>query len=468
MVTPDPADKLLKQYNQVFICKWHTCATMQTRRDILHLAWPVVVDNLLHTLTYTVDMIMVGSLGASSLASVGLGGQVVFIFQSLMIAISAGTVAMVARSIGEKNTEKARNVLEQSLFSGGVVTLAATPFLSIYAGQFLRIYRAEEDVLFLASQYLEIAIISTAFLFICLAAAQALRGAGDTRTPLAVSSIINVTNIGLNYLFIFGKLGLPAMGVRGAALGTASAYVVGAFIYLLLLWRRKLKLYVSFRGFTPDLSVVKKILNIGMPAATEQMVIQLGFLVYTIIITSFGTESIAAHQIGIRIQSFSFMPGLGFAIAATALVGQNLGAKKPDEAERSGWESCKLAILLMIVAAVFIFVFARDIAGIFVTEEEVINKAVIFIRILAFGEPAIAIHFTIGGALRGAGDTKWPLYASTIGLYGFRIPLALSLGFVVGMGVVGAWIAMTVEYFVRCFFVSLRFKRGEWKTIEVF
>ena len=385
-----------------------------------------------------------------------------------MIAITAGTVAMVARSIGEKNTEKAKNVLEQSLFSGGVVTLAATPFLSMYAGQFLRIYRAEEDVLFLASQYLEIAIISTAFLFICLAAAQALRGAGDTRTPLVVSSIINGTNIGLNYIFIFGKLGLPAMGVRGAALGTALAYVSGAFVYLLLLWRRKLKLYISFRGFKPDLSVVKKILNIGMPAATEQMVIQLGFLVYTIIITSFGTESIAAHQIGMRIQSFSFMPGLGFAIAATALVGQNLGAKKPDEAERSGWESCKMAILLMIVAAVFIFIFARDIAGVFVTEEEVINKAVIFIRILAFGEPAIAIHFTIGGALRGAGDTKWPLYASTIGLYGFRIPLALSLGVVVGMGVVGAWIAMTVEYFVRCFFVSLRCKRGEWKTIEVF
>lgn len=444
------------------------CTTMQTRSDILGLAWPAVLDNLLHTLTTTVDMIMVGRLGAAALASVGLGGQVLFIFQSLMIAVTVGTVAMVARSIGERDTEKARKVLEQSLFFGALVTGIATPFLSFFAGDFLHIYRAEEVVLLLASHYLEIAILGTAFIFVCLASAQALRGAGDTKTPLIISSIINGTNIGLNYVFIFGKLGFPPMGVRGAALGTTSAFVLGAILYIFLLWQKKLKLHISFRGFTPNISIVKRILSIGTPAALEQLVIQMGFLVYMVIITSFGTESIAAHQIGIRIQSFSFMPGFGFAIAATALVGQNLGAKNPEAAEKSGWEACKLAILLMVGVAVLIFILAEDVARIFVNDQAVIDKAVIFIRILAFGEPAIAIHFTLGGALRGAGDTKWPLYASTAGLYGFRIPLALFLGVIIGLGVIGAWIAMTVEYFIRSFFVSWRFKRGGWKSIKVF
>lgn len=441
---------------------------MQTRSDILGLAWPAVLDNLLHTLTTTVDMIMVGRLGAAALASVGLGGQVLFIFQSLMIAVTVGTVAMVARSIGERDTEKARKVLEQSLFFGALVTGIATPFLSFFAGDFLHIYRAEEVVLLLASHYLEIAILGTAFIFVCLASAQALRGAGDTKTPLVISSIINGINIGLNYIFIFGKLGFPPMGVRGAALGTTSAFVLGAILYIFLLWQKKLKLHISFRGFTPNISIVKRILSIGTPAALEQLVIQMGFLVYMVIITSFGTESIAAHQIGIRIQSFSFMPGFGFAIAATALVGQNLGAKNPEAAEKSGWEACKLAILLMVGVAVLIFILAEDVARIFVNDQAVIDKAVIFIRILAFGEPAIAIHFTLGGALRGAGDTKWPLYASTAGLYGFRIPLALFLGVIIGLGVIGAWIAMTVEYFIRSFFVSWRFKRGGWKSIKVF
>lgn len=444
------------------------CTTMQTRSDILGLAWPAVLDNLLHTLTTTVDMIMVGRLGAVALASVGLGGQVLFIFQSLMIAVTVGTVALVARSVGERDTEKARKVLEQCLFFGALATGIATPFLSFFASDFLHIYRAEEAVLLLASHYLEIAILGTAFIFVCLASAQALRGAGDTKTPLVISSIINGTNIGLNYVFIFGKLGFPPMGVRGAALGTTSAFVLGAILYIFLLWQKRLKLHISFRGFTPDISIVKRILSIGTPAALEQLVIQMGFLVYMVIITSFGTESIAAHQIGIRIQSFSFMPGFGFAIAATALVGQNLGAKNPEAAEKSGWEACKLAIFLMVGVAVLIFVLAEDVARIFVSDQAVIDKAVIFIRILAFGEPAIAIHFTIGGALRGAGDTKWPLYASTAGLYGFRIPLALFLGVIMGLGVVGAWIAMTVEYFVRSFFVSLRFKRGGWKSIKVF
>jgi putative MATE family efflux protein len=452
---------------QTLISEWYSCTVMHKRKDILELAWPAVLDNLFHTLTYTVDMIMVGKLGALFLASVGLGGQVLFIFQSLMIAITAGTVAMVARSIGEKNHESARCVLEQSLSSGALVAFSATPFLLFLADDFLHIYRAEEEVLLLAYQYLQIAILGTAFIFICLASAQALRGAGDTRTPLIISSIINGCNICLNYIFIFGKLGLEPMGVRGAALGTTLAYVLGASLYIVLFFMRKLRLYVSFSKFSLDFSIIRKILNIGAPAALEQLVIQLGFLVYMVIITSFGTESIAAHQIGIRIQSFAFMPGLGFAIAATALVGQNLGAKKPKAAEKSGWEACKLSMLLMACVGIFIFIFARNIAQVFVDEKNVVDKAVIFIRILAFGMPGIATHFTIGGALRGAGDTKWPLYASAAGLYGFRIPLALFLGFTAGIGVIGVWIAMVVEYSVRALFVSLRFKRGGWKAIEV-
>ncbi|MBU7042343.1 MAG: MATE family efflux transporter, partial [Theionarchaea archaeon] len=391
---------------------------MHTKRIILALAWPAIIDNLLHSLTHTADMIMVGRLGASSLAGVGLGGQVIFIFQSFMIAITAGTVAMVARSIGEENAQKARNVLEQSLVFGSCAALAATPLLYAFVDDFLQIYQAEADVIMLSTNYLRIAVFGTAFIFICLACAQSLRGAGDTRTPLIVSSTINMVNIGLNYLFIFGKGGFPAMGVKGAALGTTLAFIWGASLYFFLLLRNYLKISVSFRGFRPDVSTVKKVLHIGTPAALEQLVIQAGFLVFTVIITSFGTASIAAHQIGVRIQSFSFMPGFGFSMAATALVGQNLGAGHPEEAEKSGWEACKLAIGLMTVGGALLFIFAREIAVVFVSESAVIDKAVIFIRILAFGEPAIAIHFTLAGALRGAGDTKWPLYASTAGLYG--------------------------------------------------
>jgi putative MATE family efflux protein len=441
---------------------------MHTKRIILALAWPAIIDNLLHTLTHTADMIMVGRLGAASLAGVGLGGQVIFIFQSLMIAVTAGTVAMVARSIGERNTEKARNVLEQSLVFGGLATAIATPLLYAFVDDFLHIYQAEAYVLALTTDYLRIAVFGTTFIFICLACAQSLRGAGDTRTPLLVSSTINIANIGLNYIFIFGKLGIPAMGVKGAALGTTIAYIWGTSLYFFLLSRNYLRISLSFKRFHLEFSTIKRVLHIGTPAALEQLVIQAGFLVFTVIITSFGTASIAAHQIGVRIQSFSFMPGFGFSMAATALVGQNLGAKDFKEAEKSGWEACKLAIILMTAGGFLLFIFAREIAVIFVSEPAVIDKAVVFIRILAFGEPAIAVHFTIAGALRGAGDTKWPLYASTAGLYGLRIPMAIILGYFLGWGVFGAWIAMTAEYFVRASVISLRFKRGGWKTITVF
>lgn len=462
------ADEVLQNATHHFIYGWYICTVMHKRMDILGLAWPAVADNFLQTLTLTVDMIMVGRLGASSLAAVGLGGQVIFIFQSVMMAITAGTVAMVARSIGEEDTEKARKVLEQSLFFGAVAVLFLTPFLSFYGGGLLHIYQVEEGVLTIGKSYFEVAIVSLPFMFVCLAAAQALRGAGDTRTPLVISSFINGANVVLNYVFIFGKLGFSPLGVKGAAVGTVFSFVLGSFVYGVLLLERKLRLYISLKGFFPDFSLFRKVLNIGTPAAVEQLIIQMGFVVFTVIITTFGTECIAAHQIGMRIQSFSFMPGFGFAIAATALVGQNLGAKKPDEAEKSGWEACRLAVLFMVGVAVFIFVFAADIARVFVNEKEVVDMAVISIRILAFAEPAIAVHFTIAGALRGAGDTKWPLYASAAGLYVFRIPVALFMAFTLGMGIIGAWIAMSIEYVVRSFFVSMRFRQGGWKMVEVF
>jgi putative MATE family efflux protein len=188
---------------------------------------------------------------------------------------------------------------------------------------------------------------------------------------------------------------------------------------------------------------------------------------YVSIITGFGTTALAAHQIGLRIESLSYMPGFGFAVAATALVGQNLGAQDPHKAEQSGWEAAKLGALLMGSAGLCMIIFPSQMARLFVSDPEVVNLAIWYLRIVGISEPALALIFTLAGGLQGAGDTRSPLYISIFGLWLFRIPLAYILGVVLEWGVIGAWTAMTVDTFIRGGLYVYRFKAGKWKHVQV-
>ena len=439
----------------------------RTWNKIFLLAWPVILTNLLHTLTVTVDMIMVGRLGPVAIASVGLGSQVVFISFAVMIAVSAGTIALVARHIGAKENKMANYVLQQSLILGAVLSIPLMLVGLFLSEDILILFGAEYDVVTTGAVYIQIIFLASVFTFTNFLSAAALRGAGDTKTPLYVGGIVSVVNIALNYILIFGKFGFPALGVKGAAIGTALSFVVGAVVYIIIFLKGKTVLNLFSNGRVFELETIKRIMKIGTPAATEQIVIQIGFIIYVMIVIIFGTNALAAHQIGMRIQSLSFMPGFGFAMAAAALVGQNLGAKKIKEAEQSGWQSMQLCVVTMVAVSALLFIIARPVACIFVDDAETVSLSVIWIRILAVGIPAIGIYFTIAGALRGAGDTKWPLYASVIGVYGCRLPLALLLGFYAGWGLYGVWIAITVEYYIRSILIVYRFKSGKWKHIKV-
>jgi putative MATE family efflux protein len=295
----------------------------------------------------------------------------------------------------------------------------------------------------------------------------ALRGAGDMKTPMLIALLTNVVNIIFNYILIFGHFGFPAMGVKGAAIATVIGFTVGAAAYIYLLLAKKLVLNLPERRRRFVRSVVRKIMKIGTPAAAEQAVLQMGFLVYTAIIVYYGSAALAGHQIGARIQSLAFMPGMGFAMAATALVGQNLGARKPDEAEQSGWESTKLAMFVMCAIGAVMFIFAEQMSALFVNDPETIKLAALWMRLQAIAMPAIGMHFTLSGALRGAGDTRWPLNVSIVGMFIVRLPIALLLGFTLGIGILGAWIAFVIEYNVRAIIIAWRFRIGHWKTIKV-
>ncbi|HEX9339971.1 MAG TPA: MATE family efflux transporter [Thermoplasmata archaeon] len=447
-----------------------TAGATSARTSVFGLAWPVMVANLLQTLTTTIDVIMVGSLGAeapAAVAAVGFGGQFIFLFFSIMISVSAGTIALVARAIGAGDVEEANRVLKQSLVLGALLSLPLTLFGLVFAEPMLAAFGAAPDVVALGSAYIRIISLVVFFQFIAFLGGAALRGAGDTVTPLWIGVLVNVVNFGINVNLIYGNAYVPRLGVPGAAIGTSISYIVGAVLLVVIFIRGKNRLKLSVRGDWVHMDTVRRIFRIGWPAALEQILLQVAFLVWVGMVVVFGTEILAAHQIGLRIQSFAFMPGFGFAIAATALVGQNLGARQPDDAERSGWEAAKLSIGVMTVIALAIFLLAEPIARVFIGDAVVVSWTVTFIRIHAVSIPAVGAFFAIDGALRGAGDTRFPLMTSLSGIYAIRLPLSLVFGFVLGFGIVGVWIPLVIEYWYRAAVISHHFRRGKWKTLHV-
>jgi putative MATE family efflux protein len=412
-------------------------------------------------------MIMVGRLGPTAVASVGVSGQMFNMILAVSLAVTNGTIALVARYVGAEENDLACDVLGQSLVLGVILSV---PLMmpGVFAGAWLfRFFGAEPSVAEVGVPYLRLVMLGTPFLVITLVVSSALRGAGDTKTPLYISVTANVFNMILNYALIFGKFGLPRLEVFGAGIATITTISLEAAAFAIILWKGNLVLSLPRKLLHLERTVAFKIFRIGTPSAIEQGVIQGARLWYMAIIAQYGTDPLAAYMIGVSILSLSFMPGFGFSVAASTLVGQSLGAKEPAAAESYGWEATKLATIVMSLLGLVLFVAARPIALIYVKEESVIAFTVIFVRILAVCQPAMGIGFTLGGALVGAADTRWPLYSSLVGMYLFRMPLALLAAEVFGLDITWVWMVILADHYGKAVILFLRFLSGKWKKIEV-
>lgn len=433
---------------------------------VLAVAWPVVLTNLLQSLALTVDLIMVGALGPVALAATGVATQVFYVGMTLATGFAAGATALVARSIGagdKAEADKATTVAVVLALAASVPLLFVTFFLD---APLLRLLGARGEVLDDASLVLRVLALGIPGNMLIVTATGAMQGAGDTRPGLLVGVGVNVVNLALDWLLIFGNLGFPRMGLAGAAAATAVSFTAGGLAFAWLLWRGKRPLRLArLRGAFQGMA--RRVGRVGAPAALEQFVLSLGFTAYLVLILRFGADALAAHQIGLRVQSFAFMPGFGFAAAAAALVGQGLGRGKPEEAEGNGWAAIALGLVVMVTMSLPMFLFAEPLARLFTRDAGAVALGVTWIHVLVFAMPAIAFHFTAAGALRGAGDTRFPLLVSFAGLWLVRLPIAWAAGVWWGWGMYGVWAGYVIEYYLRAAVTTVRFARGGWKALRV-
>ncbi len=436
------------------------------RFEVWALAWPVILSFGLDSILGLSSMLMVGRLGANAVGAVGLAMQILGAVRAGIAAVGTGTVALVARYIGANDRDSAEEVLKQSVVFGVLVsTIIAIPVI-IFAHPLMKLFQVKGEMAEMGARYLQVVMLSEPFQGIFLMCASALRGAGDTRTPLWIGGIIDVLAIFLNYVLIFGKLGFPVLGVDGSAVATLLAIAFGGILFFYALSIEGMVLNFRWKGLWPDFGLGRRILSVGNPAAIEQLLIQFGFVAYVGFIARYGPKEIAAYFIGVRILALSFLPGFGFSAASATLVGQGLGARDPNFSRRAGWESTGMAIVMMTVMGLVFIVFAHQIAALFIDDKQVITYTVQFMYALAAAQPLMAIDWTITGALRGAGDSQFPLYGSLAGFYGMRLFLTILIWYH-GGNIIWIWWSLLADYVVRSTVKVWRFQTGKWETIEV-
>ena len=427
------------------------------------LAWPSIITNLFYATSSIVAIKVVGNLGPDAIAAAVTGQRVTFILQAVLTGVLAGSTALIARNWGARNKEEAGIFFTRTVQLVIFIAFMTGLLIWQFAEPLVRFFGLKGEALTLSVEYLK--AISPFYVgFGCgLGLITALRAVGDVKTPLVIGLIMNMFAIFFMLVFVNGWMGFPEYGVRGAALGNGLSFVIGALL-LIVFWRTN-QLPVRYSSILHlDLMRVKEIFKVGLPAALEQVIFQAGITAFLILVALYGTEAYAAYGIGVQILSFAFVIGFGFSIAGATLVGQHLGAGNPNQARRAGWGAMRLSIVSMTFFGILIAFFAEPLSRYMIDNDEVVRLSVVFIWLLGSMQPLMAIEFSLGGALRGAGDTKTPLVITLTCLLFIRVSLAL-IFYMLDASIEVIFSTLVADYVVKGFLYVARFKSNKWMNV---
>jgi len=436
-------------------------------RSIFYLAGPAVASMFLETAFSIADIFWVGKLGAASLAAVISSVFLIWIIYSLLGAISVGVTALVARSVGAKEFHQASSTSRQAYLFSIFFALGLSLVGVLFAKSVFILMGTAPEVTHLGTRYLRIIFCGALFFFLIDVLGATFRASGDTKTPMLVTMGSVGLNIVLDPLLIFGWGPFPRLETDGAALASILSQGVGSLIFVFLIARGKLGFKFSLLPrLDLDFSIIWRVLRIGIPASIAWILFSIVYLFINKIVALFGTEAIAALGIGNRMESVSFLTCFGFSMAASTLVGQNLGAGKPERAAQSAWQTAKIVVLLTGFVAIMFFTFPGKITSFFISDPRVIAIGIGYLKILALSQMFMALEIVFEGAFGGAGNTVPPMLVSIPGSL-VRIPLSYLLAVHWGLGVNGVWWAITFTTILKGIVLAYWFSRGKWKAKKI-
>lgn len=442
---------------------------IKMRREVIAITWPAFIELVMSTLFGMVDMIMVGQISAAAITAVGLTNQPFMLLLSVFAAVNVGTTTLVAWHIGAGNVEKATAVTRQILIVNIVLGFAMTVF-GVFTAKYIVIFMgAQADTIKDAISYFQIVSAGLGFQAVTMGVTASLRGAGETKIPMLYNISSNLLNVFGNYVLIYGKFGFPKLGVAGAAVSTTFSRGVVCIVALSIVYTSNISV-ISLRQrkgkYRFDLGIIKKVFSIGLPAAFEQVVIHGGLILFARTVSGLGTLGYAAHQIGLNINGLSFAPSMAFGVAATTLVGQSLGADDEEKAQKYADMVHRIAVLIACSVGFMLILFSHPIARLYTKDVAVAAMAGTVLKIMSLAQPSMSTQLSLAGALRGAGDTMYPLYASIFGIWIFRVFVAYLFVNIFEWGLIGAWVALVLDQTTRAIIVYTRYRSGKWKYIK--
>ena len=438
-------------------------AALHPQRATLELAWPGIVENFVAFSGQAAIFAFVGQLGAVATSAVGAAFQFSFLLFPIWRSLAIGTIAHVSRRMGEGRPHLAADVTRQSLLVGAIAGLGVGSTFIVFAAPLLRLLGASEDVVATGTPILAVIGAGSVFQTVWFIGVSAVRAAGDSRTPMWLAVASAALSVPLAYLFI----DVVRVGPIGAAYAVVLDGAVICVLVIAVLSRGSADLRLGDGSWRLDRATVRSIFAISLPSAAESAMFSFGILALSGFAFRLGTAPGAAHQIVNQIESLSFLPCIAFSGAASALVGQALGMGDPQRATRSGWIAVRMAVLWSTTAGIAFMVVPQLLLGVFTNDERVVQAGVGALAIVGIAQPAQALIFTLGGALRGAGDTRFPLIATVVNWFVVRLPLAYVLAFPLGLGLAGVWAGIAADYFVRAGLLAWRFNSGAWQRVRV-
>ena len=430
---------------------------------IFILAVPMIIEMMAESLFAIVDIFFVSRLGSGSVAVVSITESMMYLIYSVAIGLSIGATATVARRIGEKDPEGAAKAATHSIYLGVFASLVLGAIGVTFAPAFLRLMGADEAVVAEGTMFTRIMLggnIVVMFLFMLNAI---FRGAGDAAIAMRVLWFANIMNIILAPCFIFGVWFFPQLGVTGAAVGTTLGRGLGVLYAAYKLFFGEKRFTIHKYHWKPDLSRLWKLSKVSAPGILQFFIQTASWIGLVRVVTGFGTQAIAGYQIGIRVVIFALLPSIGLANAAATLVGQNLGAGKPERSEKAVWTAAFYNCIVQTSIGILFVLFAEPIAGLFATEPQEFFFAASALRIIAYGFFFYAFGMVLETAFNGAGDTWTPTWLNFFVFWVFEIPLAYLLAYKFEMGPLGAFWAITIAFSVLAVAAAILFRRGKWK-----
>ncbi|MDY8134971.1 MATE family efflux transporter [Aquimarina sp. 2201CG5-10] len=459
--------KLFSYFKTAITGKEQDFTNGSIRKAVFMLSIPMILEMFMESIFALVDAYYVSSLGANAIATVGLTESVLTLIYAIAIGLSMGVTAIVARRVGEKDIKGASEAAVQSIFLGISIAVIISVIGIVFPKEILSLMGAEADLIEEGYGYTQVLLGGNITIMLLFLINAVFRGAGDASVAMRVLIFSNILNIILDPLFIFGLGPFPAFGVQGAAIATTIGRGSAVIFQLLILFYGWSKIKVTFKDIVFKASIMINLIKVSLGGIGQFIIGTSSWVFLMRIMAEFGSEVLAGYTIAIRVLMFTLMPSWGMSNAAATLVGQNLGAGKPDRAEQSVWKTGKYNAYFMLFVSLIYLILAEVIIRVFSSEPEIVKYGALSLRVIAAGYVFYAYGMVVIQSFNGAGDTKTPTIINFFCFWIFQLPFAYLAAIVLDWGAMGVFLAITFAEVLIAVVGIIWFKKGNWKTVKV-